>query len=419
MGVPTLSSGAACLLLWVFVVRSVQASVLAVATRPYSEESTVSLLVAPLPSSNAADIRGVARLDEKSAPKKVTAEQAESKVDQNRVTVEDGKVHRIRESAKKPKDNLYKEKDMTTNLVTDLLQQVSSPVHSQMEQQLKNYDRPSDSGKKLPISTVLPVALVKQSHEEKDNVVQDSAREVKVDEHSTANNLQKSEAEKNLAEKHIQNLEGSAGGNQPNVNPKAPPTSVKQATKGILSTLTAPPQTGAHGTKSPLAQPPHGQVQKNTDASPGQTKYLGGVPPASSPGNLDYGNARQPDSEEELEPPLPSQKDFSVASGSASLGAQPIVGSVGGNHPEKPLDASGVAGSMPSLPTQDDSHFFAYFLTAVVLCVVGYLAFHNKRKILALILEGRHERQRRHNGHYRRLDNTDEASSARKSRGSF
>lgn len=420
MGVPTLSSGAACLLLWVFVVRSVQASVPALATRPYSAESTASSVVPPLPSSNAADIRGVARLDEKSPPKKVTAEQVESKVDQNRVTVEDGKVPHIRESAKKPKDNLYKEKDITTNLVTDVLQQVSSPMHSQMEQQLKNYDRPSDSGKKLPISTAVPVALVKQSHEDKDDVVKDSAHEVKVDDHNTANNLQKSEAEKNLAEKHVQNSEGSAGGNQPNVNPKAQPTTVKEATKGILSTLTAPPQTGTHGTKSPLAQPSQGQVhQKNTDASPGQTKYLGGVPPASSPGNLDYGNARQPDSEEELEPPLPSQKDFSVASGSASLGAQPIVDSVGGNHPEKPLDASGAAGSMPSLPTQDDSHFFAYFLTAVVLCVVGYLAFHNKRKILALILEGRHERQRRHNGHYRRLDNTDEASSARKSRGSF
>lgn len=408
MGVPTLSSGAACLLLWVFVVRSVQASVLALATRPYAAESTASSVVTPLPSSNAVDIQGVARLDEKSAPKKVAAEQAESKVDQNRVIVEDGKVHHIKESAKNPKDNLYKEKDITTNLVTDVLQQVSSPMHSQMEQQLKNYDRPSDSGKKLPISTAVPVASVKQSHEDK------------VDDDSTANNLQKSEAEMNLAEKHVQNSEGSAGGNQPNVNPKAPPTSVKEATKGILSTLTAPPQTGTHGTKSPLAQPSQGQVyQKNTDASPGQTKYLGGVPPASRPGNLDYGNARQPDSEEELEPPLPSQKDFSVASGSASLGAQPIVDSVGSNHPEKPLDASGAAGSMPSLLTQDDSHFFAYFLTAVVLCVVGYLAFHNKRKILALILEGRHERQRRYNGHYRRLDNIDEASSARKSRGSF
>ncbi|KAF0289032.1 hypothetical protein FJT64_012660 [Amphibalanus amphitrite] len=28
-----------------------------------------------------------------------------------------------------------------------------------------------------------------------------------------------------------------------------------------------------------------------------------------------------------------------------------------------------------------DSNFFAYFLTAVVLCIVLYLAFHNKQKV--------------------------------------
>ncbi|XP_076318128.1 uncharacterized protein LOC143229534 isoform X2 [Tachypleus tridentatus] len=39
-------------------------------------------------------------------------------------------------------------------------------------------------------------------------------------------------------------------------------------------------------------------------------------------------------------------------------------------------------------PQAEDTHFLAYFLTAVVLCVIAYLAFHNKRKILDLILQG-------------------------------
>ncbi|KAK3089993.1 hypothetical protein FSP39_008297 [Pinctada imbricata] len=38
-------------------------------------------------------------------------------------------------------------------------------------------------------------------------------------------------------------------------------------------------------------------------------------------------------------------------------------------------------------------HFMAYFLTAVVLCVAGYVIFHNKQKIVAFIVEGRNGRQ--------------------------
>lgn len=156
---------------------------------------------------------------------------------------------------------------------------------------------------------------------------------------------------------------------------------------------------------------------KPTDMLLDVPKDSGGVPPPS-PGGLssDYSHAREPDSEEELEPLAPKEPS-PMLSGAASVGAQPVA--AGDSRPEKPLDASGAAGSVSFPPAQDDSHFFAYFLTAVVLCVVGYLAFHNKRKILALILEGRHERQRRHNGHYRRLDSVDDTSSSRKGRGSF
>ncbi|BFZ02811.1 hypothetical protein BsWGS_05850 [Bradybaena similaris] len=34
-------------------------------------------------------------------------------------------------------------------------------------------------------------------------------------------------------------------------------------------------------------------------------------------------------------------------------------------------------------------HFLAYFLTAVVICISGYIIYHNKQKILAFIIEGR------------------------------
>jgi hypothetical protein len=34
-------------------------------------------------------------------------------------------------------------------------------------------------------------------------------------------------------------------------------------------------------------------------------------------------------------------------------------------------------------------HFLAYFLTAVVICISGYVIYHNKQKILAFVIEGR------------------------------
>lgn len=38
---------------------------------------------------------------------------------------------------------------------------------------------------------------------------------------------------------------------------------------------------------------------------------------------------------------------------------------------------------------ETDSNFFAYFLFLMAVCVLGYVAYHNKKKVLALLLEGR------------------------------
>jgi len=54
----------------------------------------------------------------------------------------------------------------------------------------------------------------------------------------------------------------------------------------------------------------------------------------------------------------------------------------------------------------EDSHVFVYFIIAMLMCAVGYVVFHNKRKILALIIEGRqgHGDARRTGGvNYKRL----------------
>ncbi|XP_025086751.1 trans-Golgi network integral membrane protein 1-like isoform X2 [Pomacea canaliculata] len=44
---------------------------------------------------------------------------------------------------------------------------------------------------------------------------------------------------------------------------------------------------------------------------------------------------------------------------------------------------------------ESSGHFMAYFVTAVVLCIAGYVLYHNKQKIIAFVLEGRRDAQRR------------------------
>lgn len=60
--------------------------------------------------------------------------------------------------------------------------------------------------------------------------------------------------------------------------------------------------------------------------------------------------------------------------------------------------------------TDADSHFFAYFLTIMVTVIIFYLVFHNKQRIIALIIEGRAPRNGRtrrasSRAKYHKLDN--------------
>jgi hypothetical protein len=70
---------------------------------------------------------------------------------------------------------------------------------------------------------------------------------------------------------------------------------------------------------------------------------------------------------------------------------------------------------------ETDSNFFTYFMFVMFVCVVGYVFYHNKSKVLALVLEGRRSSGRggggggglgrkKHTAAYRKLDsNLEEA----------
>ena len=68
---------------------------------------------------------------------------------------------------------------------------------------------------------------------------------------------------------------------------------------------------------------------------------------------------------------------------------------------------------------ETQSTFFSYFVAFTILCIVGYLVFHNKKKIIALVLEGRRRNpssrggaRRSSSAQYRKLDNNLEEAMA-------
>lgn len=77
---------------------------------------------------------------------------------------------------------------------------------------------------------------------------------------------------------------------------------------------------------------------------------------------------------------------------------------------------------------EGDSNFFAYFMLFMAICVLGYVGYHNKSKVLALLLEGRRgsssgrgggaglsrrRSSRKHTAQYQKLDtNLEEAISS-------
>ncbi|XP_043279553.1 trans-Golgi network integral membrane protein 2-like isoform X2 [Venturia canescens] len=66
---------------------------------------------------------------------------------------------------------------------------------------------------------------------------------------------------------------------------------------------------------------------------------------------------------------------------------------------------------LPGIQDDDDSHFFGYFTVIGVICIAGYVGYHNKQKIFAMVLEGRRSRggrgrRRPSTANYRKLDCT-------------
>ncbi|XP_076749185.1 uncharacterized protein LOC143422438 [Xylocopa sonorina] len=92
------------------------------------------------------------------------------------------------------------------------------------------------------------------------------------------------------------------------------------------------------------------------------------------------------------------------------VGNPPIITAEQGQSVPEPSEQD-IVPHYHSIRTDEESHFFTYFTVISLISIATYIGYHNKQKILAIVLEGRRSRSSRgrrrpSTANYRKLDCT-------------
>lgn len=118
------------------------------------------------------------------------------------------------------------------------------------------------------------------------------------------------------------------------------------------------------------------------------------------------------DAEEKVEEDEGQNEIVPASSASDDFTTEPLQTVTQKDKTQEALPNSNFQGSIKvGSENEEESSFFSYFMMLSVVSIVAYLVFHNKQKIMALVLEGRRQQggRRRSGGReYRKIDSNSE-----------